>query len=240
MSDVPLGVFLSGGIDSSALAAMAAAPVTEPLQTFAVGFAEARGQRAALRAAGARTTSAPSIARSTVTPEEFFEALPHALWHEDEPMAFPSSVPLYFAGAPGARAREGRADRRGRRRAVPRLQPLPRHALERAARAARTGRPCRRAARRAHPRRGAGAAGAAGAGRATHASSASSPASAASITRTSRCSRWRAQQRLLRRRDLLDGARPLCDADARTSTRRPAACSIASAAPSCGRICSSC
>ena len=31
-----------------------------------------------------------------VTPAEFFEALPHLIWHEDEPIAFPSSVPLYF------------------------------------------------------------------------------------------------------------------------------------------------
>ena len=30
-----------------------------------------------------------------MTPEEFFQTLPHALWHEDEPIAFPSSVPLY-------------------------------------------------------------------------------------------------------------------------------------------------
>jgi asparagine synthase (glutamine-hydrolysing) len=32
----------------------------------------------------------------TVTPSEFFEALPHLIWHEDEPLAHPSSVPLYF------------------------------------------------------------------------------------------------------------------------------------------------
>ena len=32
----------------------------------------------------------------TVTPSEFFDSLPHLVWHEDEPIAFPSSVPLYF------------------------------------------------------------------------------------------------------------------------------------------------
>ena len=41
MSDVPLGIFLSGGIDSSALAAMMARAVREPIRTFAVGFSEA-------------------------------------------------------------------------------------------------------------------------------------------------------------------------------------------------------
>src|SRR5262245_33558601 len=40
MSDVPLGIFLSGGIDSSALAALMARTVPEPIRTFAVGFSE--------------------------------------------------------------------------------------------------------------------------------------------------------------------------------------------------------
>src|SRR5262249_5590175 len=37
-----------------------------------------------------------------VTPEQFFGALPRLLWHEDEPIAFTSSVPLYFVSAPAA------------------------------------------------------------------------------------------------------------------------------------------
>jgi asparagine synthase (glutamine-hydrolysing) len=34
-----------------------------------------------------------------VSPEEFFDALPRLVWHEDEPIAFPSSVPLHFVSA---------------------------------------------------------------------------------------------------------------------------------------------
>ncbi|RPI54613.1 MAG: asparagine synthase (glutamine-hydrolyzing) [Acidobacteria bacterium] len=103
MSDVPLGVFLSGGLDSSALAAMtqnlrSAAAVghgADPLQTFSVGFAEEEANelpyaRTVARAIGADHRDV------TVTPAEFFDALPHLVWHEDEPIAFPSSVPLYF------------------------------------------------------------------------------------------------------------------------------------------------
>ena len=95
MSDVPLGVFLSGGIDSSVLAALVARGVSEPIQTFAVGFAD----RDANELPYARLAAAHIGAEHhevTVTPSEFFQALPHALWHEDEPIAFPSSVPLYL------------------------------------------------------------------------------------------------------------------------------------------------
>jgi asparagine synthase (glutamine-hydrolysing) len=94
MSDVPLGVFLSGGIDSTALAAIAARITREPLQTFAVGFED----RGTSELPYARLAAAHIGARHrevTLSPEAFFERLPHALWHEDEPIAFPSSIPLY-------------------------------------------------------------------------------------------------------------------------------------------------
>ncbi|HSP73663.1 MAG TPA: asparagine synthase (glutamine-hydrolyzing), partial [Gaiellaceae bacterium] len=95
MSDVPLGLFLSGGIDSSALAALMAPMATEPIRTFAVGFDEPGANelpwaRLAARAAGAEHREV------VVSPGEFFEALPRLVWHEDEPIAFTSSVPLYF------------------------------------------------------------------------------------------------------------------------------------------------
>src|SRR5216117_3398034 len=95
MSDVPLGLFLSGGLDSSGLAALMAPMVKEPIRTFAVGFAEREANelgyaRLAARAAGAEHREV------VVSPEEFFGALPRLVWHEDEPIAFSSSVPLYF------------------------------------------------------------------------------------------------------------------------------------------------
>ena len=95
MSDVPLGLFLSGGIDSSGLLALMAPMVKEPVRTFAVGFSEREANelsyaRLAARAAGAEHREV------VVSPGEFFEALPGLIWHEDEPIAFPSSVPLYF------------------------------------------------------------------------------------------------------------------------------------------------
>ena len=94
MSDVPIGVFLSGGIDSSALAALAARATRDTVQTFAVGFAD----REANELPYARLAAAHIGAEHrevTVTTSEFFRSLPHALWHEDEPIAFPSSIPLH-------------------------------------------------------------------------------------------------------------------------------------------------
>jgi asparagine synthase (glutamine-hydrolysing) len=95
MSDVPLGLFLSGGIDSSGLLALMAPMVGEPVRTFAVGFSDRDANelayaRLAARAAGAEHREV------VLSPAEFFQALPNLVWHEDEPIAFPSSVPLYF------------------------------------------------------------------------------------------------------------------------------------------------
>ena len=95
MSDVPLGLFLSGGIDSTGIAALMAPMVKEPIRTFSVGFALAEADelgyaRLAARAVGAEHREV------VVSPAAFFQALPRLVWHEDEPLAFTSSVPLYF------------------------------------------------------------------------------------------------------------------------------------------------
>lgn len=95
MSDVPLGLFLSGGIDSSGLAALMAPMVKEPIRTFSVGFAEADANELPYARLVARAVRAEHR-QVVVTPNEFFNSLPRLIWHEDEPIAFPSSVPLYF------------------------------------------------------------------------------------------------------------------------------------------------
>ena len=95
MADVPLGMFLSGGIDSSAIAAVMSRLVDEPIKTFSVAFAEREANELAyarLVAKAFRTDHHEIV----VTPDEFFCALPNLVWHEDEPLAHPSSVALYF------------------------------------------------------------------------------------------------------------------------------------------------
>jgi asparagine synthase (glutamine-hydrolysing) len=95
MSDVPLGMFLSGGIDSSAIAAMMSGMVTEPIKTFSVAFHEPEANELEFARAAARAFKTDHH-EVVVTPSEFFTALPKLVWHEDEPIAHPSSIALNF------------------------------------------------------------------------------------------------------------------------------------------------
>ena len=94
MSDVPLGVFLSGGLDSSAIAATMAEQMSEPVKTFSVGFESeyysefdfAREVAAAIHA---------DHHEVILKPDRLFASLPQLIWHEDEPIRNASSVALY-------------------------------------------------------------------------------------------------------------------------------------------------
>ena len=95
MADVPLGMFLSGGIDSAAITAVMSELVKAPIKTFSVAFAEREAnelQYARLVSERFRTDHHEVV----VSPEQFWDALPQLIWHEDEPIAHPSSVALYF------------------------------------------------------------------------------------------------------------------------------------------------
>ena len=95
MSDVPLGMFLSGGVDSSTIAALIKRMAPGPVETFSVGYGEA-----AFSELGYARQTAAAIGTDhhevVVTSGEFFGALPRLIWHEDEPITWPSSVSLYF------------------------------------------------------------------------------------------------------------------------------------------------
>jgi asparagine synthase (glutamine-hydrolysing) len=95
MSDVPLGVFLSGGLDSSAVAALTTKIRQEPIQTFSVGY----GEQEFSELPYARTVAEHLRSRHHeihVNWGDFFQTLPRLIWHEDEPVVWPSSVALYF------------------------------------------------------------------------------------------------------------------------------------------------
>jgi len=90
ISDVEVGAFLSGGIDSSLITAL-----SRPDKTYSVGFAnknfdETGEAKALCKELGLRNIS------KTISAEEFFGALPAIQYYADEPNANLSTVPLYF------------------------------------------------------------------------------------------------------------------------------------------------
>ena len=94
-SDAPVGAFLSGGVDSATLCALAAESIPG-LLTFTVGF-EREGyneiELATQTATALGLTSHPYV----ITPDEFTACLPRIIWHLDDPMADAAAVPLWFA-----------------------------------------------------------------------------------------------------------------------------------------------
>ncbi len=99
MSDVPLGVFLSGGLDSSAVAALTSKTRGDRIQTFAVGYGNDGEQESKFSELGFARAVAKHIGSEhhevRLSREEFFQSLPRLIWHEDEPIVWPSSVALY-------------------------------------------------------------------------------------------------------------------------------------------------
>jgi asparagine synthase (glutamine-hydrolysing) len=97
IADVPLGVLLSGGVDSSVVAAQMARWSTEPVRTFSIGFEEESynelpwAQQVADRCG---TDHHPEIVRGEVA-----ELLPLVARHYGEPYADPSSVPSFLVSA---------------------------------------------------------------------------------------------------------------------------------------------
>jgi asparagine synthase (glutamine-hydrolysing) len=95
MSDVPLGVFLSGGLDSSAVAALMTKIRREPIETFSVGYSEQSYSELPYARNVAQHLN--SLHHEVlVSRQDFFGVLPKLIWHEDEPIAWPSSVSLFF------------------------------------------------------------------------------------------------------------------------------------------------
>ncbi len=97
VSDVPLGAFLSGGVDSSAVVAYMAQETTAPVRTFAVGFEEsAFDERQFARMVAERygTDHTELIVKAPVT-----DILPRLVWHYDEPFGDASAVPSYAIAA---------------------------------------------------------------------------------------------------------------------------------------------
>jgi asparagine synthase (glutamine-hydrolysing) len=93
MSDVPLGAFLSGGIDSSVVCAIMARRMDRPIRTFTIGFEGAPEDETVHARAVARHLGAEH--HEFVVRPDALGILPWLVWHLDEPLADASALPTW-------------------------------------------------------------------------------------------------------------------------------------------------
>ncbi|MGL1937307.1 MAG: asparagine synthase (glutamine-hydrolyzing) [Fibrobacterales bacterium] len=94
VSDVPIGSFLSGGVDSSVLVAVASKSIKEPLNTFSVGFKDSKFDESeyAQKVADQYNTNHHLL----MGEDDAVDIFDDVIWHIDEPMADQASIPTYL------------------------------------------------------------------------------------------------------------------------------------------------
>lgn len=96
LSDVPLGALLSGGVDSSAIVALMAGSLREPVRTFSVRFASPGGEEDARFAREIAARFGCDHHELAVGDEEALAALPRVFDHLDDPVLDPAHLPTYL------------------------------------------------------------------------------------------------------------------------------------------------
>src|SRR5262249_41160427 len=96
MADVPFGVFLSGGVDSSANVALMSELMSQPVRTFTVGFHDSEELNELDSARAISKRFATDHHEVIIGRGEMQRFLPELVFHQDEPIADPVCVPLYY------------------------------------------------------------------------------------------------------------------------------------------------
>ena len=99
MSDVPFGVFLSGGLDSSANVALMSRLMDRPVRTFSVGFREHPAYNEFEYARKVARLFKTEHHEVEIDWKNLLEAMPGLVFHQDEPIADWVCVPLHFVSA---------------------------------------------------------------------------------------------------------------------------------------------
>ena len=96
MADVPFGVFLSGGVDSSANVALMSELMSQPVRTFTVGFEDCEELNELDSAQAISKRFGTDHHEVIIGREEMQRFLPELVFHQDEPIADPVCIPLYY------------------------------------------------------------------------------------------------------------------------------------------------
>lgn len=96
ISDVPVGVLLSGGVDSTGVLRYAAEQTDKRISTFTVGFSgeEFADERPYARLAAEHYGTLHH--EITITAKDFFDFLPQYVWHMEEPVCEPPAIALHY------------------------------------------------------------------------------------------------------------------------------------------------
>ncbi len=96
MSDVPLGVFLSGGIDSSAMVGLMHEMGVEDINTFAIGFTNYKDKAEEMKHARLVADHFGTNHHEFIINPDALDNLPAVVWHMDEPVGVDTSIPTYL------------------------------------------------------------------------------------------------------------------------------------------------
>jgi asparagine synthase (glutamine-hydrolysing) len=96
IADVPVGVLLSGGVDSTAVLSCAAERTDKEISSFTVGFSDAGFADERPYARLAAETFGSRHHEMTITADDFVAFLPKYVWHMEEPVCEPPAVALYY------------------------------------------------------------------------------------------------------------------------------------------------